>query len=408
MKKIIFLILIFANLSFGTITYNPQMPNVEQEITFNLTHPDGVYPPSVFWDFGDGSTASSNSTVLKSYLTSGNFTVSVNYRTLKEQNVTESITINVTERRRISFFPTNPTVNRDIVFTAESFFSNDILWDFGDGSSPQCLQRQAVHRYDEPGRYRVSAIDWCGKSVASIGTYVNVSEEKGPRAPFKISFIELKFDNGKPYKNVVKDSEDLVAYANIKYEGSGILIAQWEADGVLFKQVQKVLPYAEYTTIDSGKIPSLPTNIVGMHNVTLKIIQPEVEYPIPVIRYYVSLKKEKIEDITIPEIEGKTADGKEVQIKENTINLQKTDYFIIKGKIKNKIKEEIKYAVLRIFLNDKLIQQNIIKDLKEGKDIEFATSILNKKISGGKLYITVYDITTKPPKLIFFERYFLK
>ncbi len=409
MKKIILILSIFyAQINFCTIIYNPTQPNVEQNISFNVTHIDGIYPPSVFWDFGDGTNGQGSTSVNKSYTSIGNFLVTVNYRTLKEQNVTEQITINVVERRRITFTPSNPILGRDITFRAENFLSNDILWDFGDGSEVQCLQKIVVHRYERVGRYTVTARDWCGNSVSNIFVNINIGEEKGPRAPFQISYIQIRFEDGKPYKSIIKDSPNLVAYADIKYEGTGLLIAQWEVDGVLFKQVNRILPYAAQTTIDSGNAPSLPTNLLGLHDVTLRIIQPQTQYEIPIIRYFVSAGKYEIEKLEFPKIEAKTLEGEDLVIEESNVIAPKGKPFIIKGNIKNTTLRDIKFALLRIYVEEELIDQKLIKDFKQSQDREFETSLLYGTYEGKRVYVIIYDITEKPQKLLFLKKFLLK
>lgn len=409
MKKIIFLgMIFFVQLAFSTITYNPTQPNIEQNVNFTVSHIDGVYPPSVFWDFGDGTNAQGSVTVNKTYTNTGNFLVSVNYRTLKEQNITEQVTVNVIERRRITFTPLNPYLGRDVTFRAENFLSSQILWDFGDGTDVQCIQNIVIHRYERAGSYIVTARDWCGESFAIIRTIINIGEEKGPRAPFQISFIQLRFEDGKPYKSILKDSPDLIAYADIKYEGTGILIAQWEVDGIMFKQINKLLPYAEQITIDSGKTPFLPTNILGMHNITLRIIQPQGELEIPFIRYFVSAERYEVEKLKLPKIEVKTLEGEPISIEQNNIIVPKEKPFIIKGSIRNNTSREIKLALIRIYFEETLIDQKLIKNFKQNQEKEFETSLLLGISDVKKVYITIYDITEKPQKLLFLQKFFLK
>ncbi len=83
----------------------------------------------------------------------------------------------------------------------------------------------------------------------------------------------MRFDDGKPYK-VVSRNEKLTAYADIKYEGTGILRAQWEVDGMPLKPVTAGLPFADSTIINSGEIPGLPTTIPSIHEVNLRVFQP--------------------------------------------------------------------------------------------------------------------------------------
>jgi len=313
--KLIFFIffpLLTTPILHAAITYSPTQPNVEQDITFTVAHPDGIYPPSVNWNFGDGSYSTGSLTVKKRYYREGTFNISVRYQTYKQQQINESVTIIVSERRRITHAPLYPALGKLITFRAENFLSNQILWDFGDGTPLQCFSTVITHTYKKTGRYTVRATDWCGKSEVKISKLINITEMSGPRSAFQIYFIQLRFEDGKSYKVVPKD-EKLIAYADIKYEGTGILQAQWLVDGIPFKPLSEVLPFAKEAVINSGDIPGLPTQFPGLHEVTLRIIQPETEYSIPVLRYFVSLErmeKERVEEvISINALELKDTKG---------------------------------------------------------------------------------------------------
>lgn len=410
-RQILKIFFIFCSLTmtqflFATITYSPTQPNVEQSITFTVTHPDGVYPAGVQWNFGDGTSVTGSTTVTKKYYKTGTFTVSVSYRTLKQQSVNEQTTINVSERRRITFSPLYPAVGKPLTLRAENFLSNQILWNFGDGTPPQCSSTIITHTYKKTGRYTVTARDWCGKSEFTISQSVNITEGTGPRAPFQIYFIQLRFEDGKPYKVVPKD-EKLIAYADIKYEGTGILQAQWLVDGVPFKPLSTVLPFAKETVINSGEIPGLPTQFPGLHEVTLRIIQPQTEYQIPVLRYFVSLerveKEAKKEIVSISSLEISDLKGNKISLNSDSIKAPSNEHIILRGKIKAD-EERIPFALLRVYLGNELIDQQIIKELRPGEEREVITSILNSFSEASKIYLLLYNISQKPPQLIFLRK----
>lgn len=394
-----------AKFVFATISYTPFQPNVEQSVTFTVTHPDGIVDNKAQWDFGDGTPSSWNSTtVTKIYRTAGTYTVKASYWTNKQQYVTDQTTITIVEQRRITFSPLYPVINRPVTFRAENFLSTNIRWDFGDGTVISCNSTTETHIYENPGTYTVKAWDWCGNTVATISTTLNVSEEKGPRAAFQISFINLRFSDGKSYKVVPKDFEPLIAYADIKYEGTGILNAQWLVDGKPFKLVSKSLPYAKQTIIDSGSIPGLPTQIPGIHEVSLKIIQPQTEYSIPVIRYFVSSARAEREKVNLLVSKALNLDEIEIPISIDSIKAPAKDYFLLKGIVKSENETLIPYVLLRIYLGNELVDQQLIKNLKPKGEVEFETSIYNPSSEPKTIYITLYNISQKPANLIFIKK----
>lgn len=413
MKKI-FPIILFLTLTlisnlFATITFTPVSPNVEQEITFTVSHPDGIGGNQVLWDMGDGSAPFwYGPTVIHAYMRTGTFPVKVNYRTLKQESVTEQVRVTVVENRRIKYSPLRPAPNHQITFTAENFLSRTILWDFGDGSKPQCLGTVVNHIYTATGRYIVKAKDWCGNSQKEITTQIEIAEETGPRAPFQISYIQLRFDDGKPYR-VVSQNAPLVAYADIKYEGTGILQAIWLVDGLPFKQVTLTLPYARETVINSGEIPGLPTNFIGLHEVTLKLINPVADFEVPVIRYYVTPPVSGLEIekrlVTLTDIEIFDSQGNSIKTGAEAIKAPEKGGILIKAGIK--LEENLpadSICLLRVYLNNQLVDEQVLRNLRIDSPKVISSSINDIPPEAEKIYLTVYDISRKPPRLLSLKR----
>lgn len=69
--------------------------------------------------------------------------------------------------------------------------------------------------------------------------------------------------------------------------------------------------------------------------------------------------------------------------------------------------ERIPFALLRIYLGNELIDQQIIKDLKIGEEREIITSINNSSSGQKKLYLLLYNISEKPAELIFLRQFSL-
>lgn len=397
----------------AAISFSPPQPNVEQTVTFLVSHPAGIIPASVVWNFGDGSQASGSTTATKAYRTIGNFIVRVTYTTLTQQQVNEQTPVTVVERRRITTNPPlYPAVNKPVEFRAENFLAKSVLWNFGDGTRLVLGPEIISHVYSSPGKYTVEAKDFGGESVAKIQTTVNVTEGTGPRASFQVFFLQLRFDDGKPYKVVPRGYDRLVAYADIKYEGSGILNALWLVNGIAFRVANLSLPFARQTIINSGSIPALPTAIPGMYEVSLKIIQPQVEFEIPVIRYFVaadkSLDRFQLNQVTVDGFKSFDLEGKELEISQGLIQAPARKHILFRGKIKNIKQTLVPFALLRIYLNSNLVDQQVLKDLKPGEVRPFESSIFNPGSADSSVYIVLYDISVKPETLLFIEKYELK
>ncbi|MEI7902517.1 MAG: hypothetical protein WCK89_19885, partial [bacterium] len=116
-----------------------------------------------------------------------------------------------------------------------------------------------------------------------------VIASQGPLAPFTVSYGILRFENSKTSISIFRNTPGLTAYADLKFEGSGILLVEWRVDGVPFKTATQALGFAGQVTIDSGKLPGLPTVVVVPHTVSLHIVQPHVSFIIPAITYFVML-----------------------------------------------------------------------------------------------------------------------
>ncbi len=65
-----------------------------------------------------------------------------------------------------------------------------------------------------------------------------------------------------------------------------------------FLPLSQALPFAQSVTLNSGRIPGLPTRLTGMHKVSLRILQRKYGFTMPVIRYFVSM------DAGLPPLRG--------------------------------------------------------------------------------------------------------
>jgi len=143
-------------------TYAPVDPTDADTISFTdeSTDSDGSII-SWFWDFGDGSTSSSQHPSYM-YATEGDYIVSLTVTDddASQDTSTQQITVlNYGPNADFSIDPENPSTDDTIQFTDESFdTSGDTIdswyWEFGDGSTS--TSQNPVHSYAENGSYQVN------------------------------------------------------------------------------------------------------------------------------------------------------------------------------------------------------------------------------------------------------------
>jgi hypothetical protein len=278
----------------ATLNVSPAQPRVGALTTLTL---GGVIPFSVTWDFGDGTAPTPGGAVTThTYASAALFIVRATYTTSAVGGTTNTIqrAVRVTEPRTIRYAPAGPEAGQVVTLQALSFFQTlGIAWNFGDGSAPYISDTNTTrHAYARNGAFTVSAIDQ-GDGRRIQGQVV--VGPLGPGAPFSISYLALRWEDGTVRCTVQQGEQGLVAYADLKFEGSGLLQAQWLVDDVPLRSFSRQLTFAHRTTLASSQLMpggppiSLPTNLPGSHTVTLKVLQPGLAFQVPVIRYFVSL-----------------------------------------------------------------------------------------------------------------------
>ena len=366
---------------------------------------------SIQWNFGDGTPAVvGGSTASHIYAVPGNFLVSVrDYggTGLSLFNLGVSVGVDIS-RRRITFAPPLPGTGYPVTFTGHNFYTSQVLWNFGDGQSPVSGAAVMAHIFDKPGTYVVQTWDWNGQAGGPTSVNIQVSEPSGLRSAFQISVLQLRFDDGLSYKVVPVRFTPLTAYVDLKYEGTGLLQAQWLVDGMPFRSISQALPQAQSITLDSGRLPGLPTLLTGMHEVSLRILSPAVGFTIPVIRYFVSLDTGR-PPLTGLDLNVETAEGLQGVDCTLTLGELRADagrYFILHGKIQSDLPGGVKIGLLRVHLGADLLDQQIVRDLQPGRPVDFATSVRNPAPGAKTLYITLYDITdAASPKLLSLKKF---
>jgi hypothetical protein len=307
MKKIKFVILALfvmlagaASLS-AALTFSPPSPRTGETVTFTVSPTTGTPTGAISWNFGDGTPVQSSGglTMTHVYAAAGSYTAKASYATMSHFQVDQA-TVVVNDPRQVTFFPPLPKAGQAIAFTAFNFYSSCIRWDFGDATIKNGAIAES-HTYAGAGNYTVHAYEECG-STYGAEVMVTVAkqdeqppdEEPPPVTPTKpslaVAFLNLYFAGGKAEASVAKDFAGLQAFADIQVTGNGILQWQWLVDGMVVKADTMAISFDNKFSLDSGKVPGLPTAIPGRHQVTLRFQNPKTDFAIPAITYFVGLR----------------------------------------------------------------------------------------------------------------------
>ena len=125
-------------------------------------------------------------------------------------------------------------------------------------------------------------------SAGSATINLTVSGETG--GTLGIRRLSLYFGNGRAETTVMKYATDLKAYADISYNGSGLLKGYWEVDGRLLSYVSQPLPASQQITLTTPDIPALPTFDTGTHTLRFVVTNPNPDQgiPLPTLVYFVT------------------------------------------------------------------------------------------------------------------------
>jgi len=145
-----------------SITYSPNPIRAGQSITFTAVNFNT--PSNLRWDMGDGTVysrpqsrrVSASTTITHTYSKPGSYTIKV-YDWEGDTSttpVTLYIYVNYPERD-IYYYPQTPRVDELVYFEAKNFLSNNISWDFGDGSTG--TGKTIYHRFENDGTFTVKA-----------------------------------------------------------------------------------------------------------------------------------------------------------------------------------------------------------------------------------------------------------
>ena len=243
-------------------------------VTFKLTNVSDE--ASVKWNFGDNETSTElNPTHV--YKKSGTYTVVVTIADGDLYQLTQSVTVNVTDN--VNNAPEAAFISevngKTVKFTNKSSDKDgdqlSYVWDFGDGQ--KSTDANPTHVYADYGNYSVKLTVSDGKTESSITNPVKVSSENNPPVP-EFSYTE---ENG------------LVKFTNTSNDPDGDELSYvWDfGDNTTSTQVSPEHQYAKsgaYTvklTANDGA-----ATVTKEHSVNVSIIDPVVNHkPVAMFSY---------------------------------------------------------------------------------------------------------------------------
>jgi PKD repeat protein len=168
----------------SAFAWAPSNPTTDTNVTF-YDQSSGS-PAGWLWNFGDGSTATSQNAV-KRYTTPGTYTVTLTISRPGSASATSSQQITVAAgtpalpavNAGFTFAPNSPTAGQTIAFTDTSTGSPATWqWSFGDGTTSS--QQNPSHVYTTPGSYAVTLTVTNAISTATVTHALNVASAAVP------------------------------------------------------------------------------------------------------------------------------------------------------------------------------------------------------------------------------------
>ena len=201
---------------------------------------------------------------------------------IKHTPVTTVVTVSPDDRF-IQVAKSEVRIGEPLGAYARNFNGETILWNFGDGTIV-IGGHTITHIYSTPGNYIIKAVDDGGTSKKNFETQVNVY---GLSDEVILEVAELRFDNGKYFMVVPRNSKKLKPLLKLKMRGTGAITGQWLYDGAVYGFINELSRQGEVKEITMDQARPLPTIEPGVHTVTFRLTRPEVDVVFPTLRYYV-------------------------------------------------------------------------------------------------------------------------
>ncbi len=132
-----------------------------------------------------------------------------------------------------------------------------------------------------------------------LSSSVNIAITTEAAAPFRISRIQLYFENNRAEITISKGQKPPKLYAEIRYLGTGLLKGYWEVDGRPLANVFRHITYGRSVTLKLPETAVLPTFEPGIHRVRFVITEPGFDAELPEAIYFITAKAYQVKKIRL-------------------------------------------------------------------------------------------------------------
>lgn len=237
------------------------------------------------WEFSDGQKQTGTSLKSSIFKNPGTLSVIIKDKSGRYPPLSRQIKVK-RDNRQVEAPETFALPDEDMEFKVVNFKGKYVQWNFGDGTTKsQSASALVKHKFKKLGKYRVTAVDFSGKSLKKFSREIQVGELT---PGFRLTLLELAFDNGKYYRVAGKDAVPPRYYVKLKAQGRGILRGKWLLDGAVIGLFEVLMKENQAASLDHSAVVSLPVINQGLHHFTLEFTNYSSSLRIPIIRYFVA------------------------------------------------------------------------------------------------------------------------
>ncbi len=154
------------------VIVTPGSISVGMEVHFRFDHPEGGGDGVYDWSFGDGDTErTNNNQAHHAFAAAGTYTVTCNFMNPAGPPISASTRVQVVDNRRISAQGSGFRVGQPVNFNSENFNSNNLRWDFGDGTVENGGASRS-HAFRQPGSFQVRV--WENSATADSAVRLDI------------------------------------------------------------------------------------------------------------------------------------------------------------------------------------------------------------------------------------------
>ncbi len=275
----------------GTIQVKPSRPREGENVTLTAR---GFKSSRVCWKVNDKKLKPRSASISHLFKKPGRYAIKMYADCGKQLSGSKTITVLKVDRS-LRASKTTVKVGDKVNFTTSGFVSSCVKWEL-DKRVKKIAKGRMSHTYNKPGKYNVKAFDQCGaRGIKAETVMITVLGEE-----LSITKVDLHFDNNKRIADV-KVGDPLSAQATFFHKGNGNLQYQWLVDNKVFGGIQRLQLHRSKKKKTTVKmVQKLPTEKLGSHKLSLRIIRFKPDRKIPEISYTVDKPVRSLAQLPMP------------------------------------------------------------------------------------------------------------